>query len=507
MFEGETQSIGQILEAGTRRDPRGTILQRGHMRLSYDQLHRAVIQAANQLAGMDIMPGNLVALLFEDTPECIVAFLALARLNAGLFPVEAGITATGLESLQEEAAFTSIVGHATKLRSLERSLGSRAGCYIEVENLLLGAGSARDVTNRAYSMPGMPFVYHYTSGSTGQPKAAVHSQANLVNGSIIYRHTFGIGPEDRILAAVPLLHSFGMVAGLLTALLTGARLLLPDRLSPHQILQTLVDEEATVLLAAPLTYDLIARAYPSGIPPLARLRLCLSSGAPLHLDTAERFRSRCGKAIYQVYGSTETGIIAAQRPDDPIRRQGSVGRPVLGVQVSIVDDQGQKLPSGATGNLLVQTPAMFSGYFQQPDEANRVFQESWYRTGDMARQDEDGLLYIVGRKDTFINVGGKKVNPPEVEEVLLRHPLVTEATVWGTKVGTSGEAVRAAVVTTDPLSATELFTFCRRHLLPHQVPMEIDFLDALPRSSVSKIRRVDLDVAVRSSRGRVPDKG
>ncbi|CAG0955970.1 partial fatty-acyl-CoA synthase, partial [Anaerolineae bacterium] len=334
------------------------------------------------------------------------------------------------------------------------------------------------------------FVYHYTSGSTGRPKAALHSQTNLINGGIIYKQTYRINSEDSILAAVPLLHSFGMVAGLITALMSGARLVLIERFIPQRLVKTLAEEKITILLAVPFMYDLMARCNLLKVPDLSALRVSLSSGGQLLPDVAKKFRERYHKPVYQVYGCTEMGVIAMQWPNASEWPEHSVGCPGMGISVRIVDENGRDVLAKEVGNLLVKTPAMFAGYFGHPDATAQAFQDGWYVTGDMAWQDDQGRLYLAGRKDTFINVGGKKVNPLEVEQVLLSHSGVKEAVVFGSDAGSGGEQVYATVVPVGQVSETELIAFCRAHLAFYKVPSHIEFVKELGKTGMGKIPRV-----------------
>ncbi|WP_425575679.1 class I adenylate-forming enzyme family protein [Streptomyces gobitricini] len=174
-----------------------------------------------------------------------------------------------------------------------------------------------------------------------------------------------------------------------------------------------------------------------------------------------------------------------------------MGRPLPGVQVRVVDEHGREVPRGEEGALLVRTPAMFTHYLGHPEATRRAFRDGWYATGDVARLGPDGHLHLVGRKDSFINVGGKKVNALEVEQALLAHLSVAEAVVWGEETGDTGERVRATVVARTPLPAAELTSHCRARLLPHQVPTTVDFVSALPKNPMGKIRRT----AVRAAPG------
>ncbi|MGI5531958.1 class I adenylate-forming enzyme family protein [Streptomyces syringium] len=504
-------TLADLVRAAATARPDATALRSGEEALTFGALREAVPATARRLRHHAPPADGTAALLFENTPECAVAFLAAAYTGTRLVPLEPDTGEDRLLALRRELGPLTVIGHEAKLRALRLPGAASAGRWqggglLPVEEPPGGTPAPRsDDAPLTAAGPDAPFLYQYTSGSTGEPKAAVHSQRDLVHGGEIYAHTYGITEADRILAAVPLLHSFGMVAGLVTALYTGAELVLPGRFVPAKLLRTVRERACTVLVTTPLACDLLARsaAADRGQPPPGSLRLCLSSGAALPAPVGDRFREHCGPVVQQVYGSTEAGIIAAQRVEDEGADRG-VGSPVRGVRIRLVDERGQDVPPGATGSLWVRTPAMFTHYLDRPGPTGQAFRDGWYVTGDMARTDGEGRLHLVGRKDSFINVGGKKVNPTEVEEVLLAHPAVAEAVVWGERGeqedGADGvsERVRATVVARAPLSAADLAAHCRGRLLPHQVPGGVEFVASLPKSALGKIRRAAVaDAAAR----------
>ncbi|MFD3756232.1 class I adenylate-forming enzyme family protein [Streptomyces sp. NPDC058622] len=511
--ERDEPSLWSLIDAGARTRPERPALRDARTRHTFRTLHRAVLTGAAALARAGVRPGSTVVLLFENTAESAVAFLAAARLGARLVPAEPDSTPAALADLRRRLGAARengphgpvLVGAGSRLAAVTAAGAwpaeatadtAEAPAEADAEALAGPDGEAPAGPDGALSPPagedgGLPFLHQYTSGSTGEPKAAVHTQANLVRGARIYADVHGYGEEDRVLLAVPLLHSFGMVSGLVTSLLTGACLTLLGRFSPGALLRELADVRATVLVATPLAYDLLARSAAGSPGSTGTVRLCLSSGAALAEATAERFRTVTGLRIQQVYGSTEAGIIATQLADDPAADRG-VGHLVPGVRISLVGEDGEPVAAGEPGALLVRTPAMFAGYHQRPEATEAAFTDGWYATGDVARTDGDGRLHLIGRKDSFINVGGKKVNPAEVEAVVAGHPLVAEAAVWGEELPGGGERVRATVVATGPLAAAELTAYCRERLLPHQVPSGTEFVAALPRTSSGKIRRAAL---------------
>ncbi|MFF0458784.1 class I adenylate-forming enzyme family protein [Streptomyces mexicanus] len=501
-------TLDALVDEAARRWPGRIAVEHGDLRLTFGELRERVLAVAASLR--EPLRGRTAVLLFDNTPHCVVAFLALARNGARVVPAEPGSTRAQLEALGEELGGVTVLGGPERLAALGESAapGEDRERLVDVAERFTAADTVDDASGAARTAhatddePGAdrtadaPFLYQYSSGSTGAPKAAVHSQRNLVNGGRIYRESFGYGPEDTVLTAVPLLHSFGLVAGLVTTLLTGARLVVLGRFTPAALLRELERTEATVLVSTPLACDLLVRA--AGRCTIAvRPRLCLSSGAALPPDTADRFATRFGVTVSQVYGCTEAGIIACQSG-----AHDGVGTPVAGVETRLVDDAGAPVPISSAGSLWVRTPALFSGYLNRPEATAEVLVDGWYATGDVARLDERGVLHLIGRKDTFINVGGKKVNPIEVERVLLGHPAIAEAVVWGETQPGGSERVRAAVVGSAPLTAEELTRHCRERLQPHQVPGGVEFRTELPKTSSGKIRRAAVAAtATRSDQG------
>lgn len=482
------QTIRTMLEASTKAYPEHIALQLGHATLTYRQLQDQVVSTVFHLKKEGITSGDKVALLFQNTIACAVGFLALAWLHAHVVPLEPEITSNELTTIFRDIPFSAVIGMPAKLGQfgqfasehhyasiglVERSAPPQA---VHLEDEALGATEG-------------VFLYHYTSGSTGKPKAALHSQANLVMGGYIYQQTYHITPTDSILLPIPLFHSFGMIGGFIASLLSGARLVLVERFIPHQLVQMLAEERISLLLAVPLMYDLIARCALRNVPDLSRLRACLCSGGPLPQETANRFSNRYHLPIYQVYGSTETGVIATQWPGECSWPQGSIGRPLMGVSVRILDEEGQKVLANQVGGLLIKTETMFMGYLNAPDVMAEILQDGWYITGDMAKQDAEGNLYLIGRKNTFINVGGRKVNPLQIEEVLLSHSMVQEALVYGCETSNASESIQAAVVAVGSPSAEELLAFCREQLPAYKVPATIEFVAELPKTSMGKLLR------------------
>jgi acyl-CoA synthetase (AMP-forming)/AMP-acid ligase II len=351
-------------------------------------------------------------------------------------------------------------------------------------------------------------VLQLTSGSTGEPRIARQPLRNLVRGGDTYRRLFGLTSADVVVAGVPLAHSFGLIGGLIAAVLAGASLRTLDRFNPRQLVAALTDTAAgpaaaglaappagtgpaaplpagTTLLGTPLVYRLLVPVLgPGGRP--GRLRTALSSGGPLPEEVAAAAAGRLGVPVWQIYGSTELGLIACEHGPDGSGRPGSVGFPAPGVRLRLAP--GDAEVPGA-GRLQVRSRTMFLGYLGAPDDPAWT-EDGWYDTGDVGRFDQDGRLWLLGRKDTFINVGGRKVNPRRIERILAEHAAVREVAVYR-KPGPGGEEeIGAALVLTPGGSVADVVGFCRaRGLQPYEVPHHVSVLPALPRTGMGKVDR------------------
>jgi len=471
-------------------------LEFGNEQLTYEELVTRVHFVANRLSVSGVTPDVTVALFLRNTFPSIIGFLALAWIGCAVIPLDPENSSHELEAIQQYISFTYLMSDAP---NSAQYINAFPDCSLIDLNILL---SAFDSNNRTQIpepsfVPEKTFLYHLTSGSTGIPKAALHTQSNLINGGAIYQQTYKIDSQDTLLVSIPLCHSFGMVAGLVTSLLSGARLLLSGRLVPTEIVTMLHKKRATIMLATPMIYDIMARCALRTPPDLNSVRLCLSSGSLLRAETRDRFQSRFGLPIHSVYGCTEVGVIAAGRDNSQNQPEQAIGWPMEGVRLRIVDENGDDLAANETGLLLVQTPAMFTGYCGHSDTTEAVLKHGWYITGDFAFLDDHGYLFLVGRKETFINVGGKKVNPVEVENVLLTHPMVKEAVVFGTDAGNLGETVSAAVVLQSPVLIADIIAFCRQRLAFYKIPSQIQIHPELTKTHLGKIRRTEYGSALR----------
>jgi long-chain acyl-CoA synthetase len=341
------------------------------------------------------------------------------------------------------------------------------------------------------SSPDDDAVFQYSSGSTGRPKRVPRTHRHLRAEADGYVAATGMTADDVVLCLIPLHHSYGMGCCMLAAVRSGATLVLFENPNPFVLqrtraLELLERERATIFPAVPFTFRLLAEAPEDA--DLSSLRLCFSAAAALPRATFLAFEKRFGVPVRELYGCTEAGCVTLDMGAEP--QVGSVGTPLDRVELRVADSDGRELDRGRVGEILIRSAAMMPGY-AGPDELNReAFRDGFFLTGDLGSLDEQGRLTITGRKKLLIEVGGYKVDPIEVEDVVVAHPKVTEAVVVGVASKVQGEElVKAVVVPGDELDERELIGFCQQRLANFKVPQVVEFREEIPKSPLGKILR------------------
>ncbi len=489
-----------LLYAQADERPDHTALVYGEERVAYADLVERIERLAAGLAQRGIGPGDAVGLVLRDDPWFVTSFHAITALGAIVVPVNPAFKQAELEFNFRGAGVKAVISDERATGVCERIAAglqgdvrviSTSSAHGQADTLdaLLEEGSAERLPARD---AGETFVYQFSSGSTGRPKRVPRTHGQCLAEAGMYK-SLGITHEDRIFSAVPLFHTWGMGACLFGSAATGATIVIledphPFLLRRRAALELLERERATVFPGVPFNFRLMAEA-PAGAD-LSSLRLCFSAGTALPRAGFEAFGERFGVLVRQLYGSTETGMIAANMSDDPVATFESVGSAVEGVKIEIVDDDGAAMPSGEVGEVTVASPAASSGYADADAASMEAFCDGRYFTGDLGRLDENGQLYLEGRKKLLIEIGGYKVDPVEVQDVIAAHPSVAEAIV----VGVGGESadeelVKAVVVPKEDCEETELIAFCRERLANYKVPRTVEFRDEIPTSPLGKVLR------------------
>ncbi|MFF4579777.1 condensation domain-containing protein [Streptomyces sp. NPDC001373] len=505
--------IDARLRAVVAREPDRTAVIFGERRLGYRELNDRTAALRGGLARLGVGPGDRVLIVLPNCPEFVIGYFATAGLRAEVQALDPDLTAEEILARTTDCEPAVVITDTLRAPLLER-LGAtwrRAPALIVVggprpgvlgfDTLAVAGTRSPDDSAAAPEPSDGPWVLTHSSGSTGEPKRIRRSQANQLAEADNIASTAGITPDDVILCPVPLFHALGQFCCMIVSVLVGATLVLvepqesgdvPDgapALDVGRILGLLREHRATVFPAVPYLLGALADWPADQEADLSSVRLCLSGSNFLAPGVQERFLARFGVPVRQTYGSSEAGSVSWDCGPGPVVPE-SVGRPLNGVRVEILDDRGRPLPPGETGEIAVTSGSVMTGYAGQGEPRGPA--DGRHLTGDLGRLGPDGRLYVTGRKRILVDTGGHKVNPVEVEEVLEAHPDVAEAAVVGLPLGGGGDLLVAAVVPHGALDATRLAAHCAERLTGYKVPARFVSVEEIPRTPLGKVRRAAL---------------
>ncbi|WP_243356308.1 fatty acid--CoA ligase family protein [Bacillus litorisediminis] len=492
---------------------------------SYAELDGAVTKFASGLQKLGIDKGDHVGLLLGNSPYFIIGLYGALRAGATVVPLNPLYTPSELGYMLDNGDVKALIALDLALPVLEKAHPSlpKIESYIlcktpkqegetslRIEELSIRP-KLQTFTNVLESgdLSFQPSdadeddtaVILYTSGTTGKPKGAMLTHKNLFSNAHDIGEYLKFNEEDRIITALPMFHVFCLTVALNAPLMKGATLLIVPRFSPKEIFDLGKTMNPTVFAGVPTMYNFLYQ-YPEGNPDdLKSLRLCVSGGASMPVALLKNFEKKFKVAVSEGYGLSEASPVTAFNPLDRPRKPGSIGTSIINVENKVVDPNGEEVPIGQVGELIVKGPNVMKGYYKMPEETEATIKEGWLYTGDLARMDEEGYFYIVDRKKDMIIVGGYNVYPREVEEVLYNHPDIVEAAVVGVPDSTHGEAVKSFVVSNNPhLTADDVIEYCSLHLAKYKLPSYVEFLDELPKNATGKILRRSLKEIVVESK-------
>ena len=489
-----------MFQATARRSPDTVALHYLDAALTQRELDELSGAFAAALVERGVARGDRVALYLQNVPEFVIAVLAAWKAGAIAVAVNPMLKERELRTLLDDCAPVALV----TLESLWREVASAAVTGTSVRTVVTTPEVRELALAHAGQAPPDPGLrpedvafLTYTSGTTGPPKGAMNTHGNVVFSSQTYRDWVGVGGDDVILGVAPLFHITGLVAHIGLALLTGAPLVLFHRFDAEVALELVERHRVTFTTGAITVFIALMDAARESERDTSTLRTIVSGGAPIAPATVDAFEERFGTYIHNIYGLTETTSpshcvpIGTRAPVDPTSGALSVGVPVYGTVVRVVDEQGCELPAGEVGELVTSGPQVVPGYWGRPEESERAIPGGALHTGDVGFMDADGWFYVVDRKKDQINAAGYKVWPREVEDVLYGHPAVREAAVVGVPDAYRGETVKAFVSLRpgEGVEAEELIAFCRERMAAYKYPRVVEFVDELPRTASGKVLR------------------
>ncbi len=482
---------------GVRRAPGHEAVVAGSVRRTYADLFVAAEALSARLTLRGIRPGDPVALFLPNGIPFVTAFLAILRSGGGVAPLNVHYQQKELtDSLQQTAPRIVITDpeRLPRITSILEVMQGANGPSSPPQILCLDSEAvhAPVATPPIMPRPDCPALYQYSTGSTGRPKPVVRTQGQLIAEIDHFTGAVSVTPQDRILAVVPLFHAHGIGNALLAALMNGATMVILESFNPRGVLSVLRDEQVTIYPGVPFMFKLLTETKMREAAHLSRLRLCFSAGAPLSPEVGRDFHRQFGVHLRQLYGATETGSVTLNLEGDIETTCESVGRAMSPAEVAIFDESGAQLPADRTGEIGIRSPAMTSEYPGLPDATAAAFRNGFFFPGDVGHLDGEGRLSVTGRVTFFINVGGQKVDPAEVERVIAAHPKVREVVVLGVSDSAGQERVKAAIVPHAPCGPSEILDFCQGKLADYKLPRIIAFCDEIPKSPLGKVLRKHL---------------
>jgi len=476
---------------------------------SYLEMDRSIRRLSGRLKEtMGVGPGDKVALLMPNCIEFVIAYLSIVRIGAVALPVNIRLKPPEIRFILGDAQVSALLVHEKTWRTAKASwedwdaLKGVVGVGVKDERVTpYEKLVSEEVTVNEKDFPRLQkddvAVIIYTSGTTGLPKGAMLTHDNLLFNAASCIAGFGFHHEDIHLVVVPLFHVTGLNTILITSIQVGSTLVISDKPNPRDILEKIQKHEVTTFFGVPTTYVLFLATQGIEAYGLFSARLFVYSGAPMAPETIFKLREMFPAIeLVNLYGLTETTSITTVLPaEDAVQRIESVGKAVPNLELQVVDEEDRVLGPREVGELCVRARSVFKGYFNRPQATEEAFLGDWFRTGDHACLDEEGYLYLKGRKKEMIIVGGENVYPIEVENVLCSHPQVLEAAVYGVQHKVWGEWVKAAVVPRPGEQITEeaLKKHCSDRLASFKVPRRISFMETLPRNPSGKVVKRELD--------------
>jgi len=449
-----------------------------------DELTR---RAAAWFRRVGLAPGDRVLWSTRSSIPAVVANLACLRAGLVVVPANPAYTRRELTHIVTDVRPAgAVIDDPERARMVAEAAAATITVVAPDLDVMApdGAPVLEDAALDAPA-PGAPALVAYTSGTTGAPKGAVLTHANVLANSESVALTWRWTPADRLVHALPIFHGHGLCVALYTSLLVGASAVLLPRFDVGAVLDASAEYEASLFFGVPTMYHRLAES--PRLSELSRLRLAVSGSAPLSEELHRRVAREAGVELLERYGMTET-LMTLSNPYDGERRPGTVGFPFPGVDARIEEPR-----TGEGGEIVVRGPAVFAGYWERPASTTEALSDGWFHTGDLAVV-EDGYVRILGRATDMIVSGGFNVYPAEVEDVLLGHPSVREVAVTGTPSPEWGEVVTAWVVVEEPerRDTDALLAYAATRLAPYKRPRVVRYVDGLPRNSLGKVRRSEL---------------
>jgi long-chain acyl-CoA synthetase len=490
------ESLACSLIAAAERHPKRIAVRLGERSMSYAELNAATHDCAELLRGLGIRAGDRVALMLPNVPEFAIAYYGALRAGAVIVPMNVLLKAREVEYLMRDSGAALLLCWYQCLAETDHPVEDLGMVRVVVAPDTFGEGLVDEthVAQVADRAGDDTAVIMYTSGTTGRPKGAELTHDNLKMNAAVTCDLLGADEHDVLLGALPMFHAFGQNCVLNVAIRLGATVSLVARFEAGEVLETLARDRVTIFEGVPTMYSALLH-HPRDKGDVTSLRVCASGGAALPVEVLHGFEQAFGCVVLEGYGLSETTAVASFNHRDRVRLPGSIGTPIAGVEMKVVDAQRATLGTDEVGEIAIRGHNVMKGYLNQPEAtAEAIDADGWFYTGDIGRVDAEGRYYVVDRKKDMIIRGGYNVYPREIEEVIYEHPAVREAAVVGIPHADLGEEVGAAV-SLNPgaeLTETELREFVKESVAAYKYPRHVWFLEELPKGPTGKILKREI---------------
>lgn len=481
--------------------------------ITHSEFGELTDRVAAGLAAKGIVAGDRVALYCVNSDVFAAAYFGILKAGATVVPINLLLNPKEIAYILNDADAKTLIYHelfAEQARFLSQlAPGTARRICIGLSNPLQDMSwdnllsEGKEVPQPAIAEDDLAAIL-YTSGTTGHPKGAMLMHRNLAANVASIREALHLEPgKDVLLCVLPMFHAFAATVCMIFPLTNGCTLVPVPKFDPQGVADAIAAHGVTVFAAVPSMFNVLLRLPAAEATKLASLHFAVSGGAAMPVEVMRQFEKKFGKLIYEGDGPTECSPVTCVNPIGGKRKPASVGLPIPRVEMKIVDEEGNELPHGTVGEIVVRGPNVMKGYWKQPEETARSFFGEWFRTGDLGTEDDEGYFYIVDRKKDMLIVNGMNVYPRVIEEVLFQHPAIREVAVVGEPDKLHGEIPVAYVSLKEGCEATasELRQFCLDNLGRHQVPRKFNFIPQLPRNAAGKVLKRELRMEGEYERG------
>jgi Acyl-CoA synthetases (AMP-forming)/AMP-acid ligases II len=461
--------------------------------ITYEQLDKTVNQYSSFLRILGVKAGVRVLLSCLNSPEFIYSYLSVIKNEGIIVPINHQLTMEEIMYFIKDSEANYMIIHPAILQKMNHTKESIQE-LLDIKVIVLDEEFQRTISEASlevfegYSDENAVSTLLYTSGTTGKQKAAMLTHKNLLVNAEQCRLAFHGTAADNYMCVLPMFHVFAFTTCVLNPLWSGSTVTIIEKFQPKEVIESLLNDEITVFMGVPTMYIVLLQACKNNVT-FSKLRLAVSGGAALPIEVLRQAKDILKLPVVEGYGLTEASPVVCFNPLDGVKKEGSIGLPISYVECKIVDENGMELPVGEVGELIVWGENVMVGYYKREKETKETLKNGWLHTGDLAKMDEDGYIFIVDRKKDLIIAGGLNVYPREVEEVIYQYSKVKEAAVVGIDDKLRGEYVKAFIVLKDGEECTpnEITCYLKEYIAGYKLPREIEFISELPKNSSGKI--------------------